>query len=59
MMTIDYDYKLFHEFLGCTLALRKKFSASQAIADCCKYNATVLQYIGEIMRYIVAQSNVS
>ncbi|XP_073329010.1 long-chain fatty acid transport protein 2-like [Pagrus major] len=37
---------------GMTLALRNKFSASQFWDDCRKYNVTVIQYIGEIMRYI-------
>ncbi|XP_070827788.1 long-chain fatty acid transport protein 2-like [Chaetodon trifascialis] len=35
-----------------TVALRNKFSASQFWDDCRKYNATVIQYIGEIMRYL-------
>ncbi|XP_070686223.1 long-chain fatty acid transport protein 2-like [Pempheris klunzingeri] len=37
---------------GLTVALRNKFSASQFWDDCRKYNATVIQYIGEIMRYL-------
>ncbi|XP_030282493.1 very long-chain acyl-CoA synthetase-like [Sparus aurata] len=37
---------------GSTVALRNKFSASQFWDDCRKYNVTVIQYIGEIMRYI-------
>ncbi|XP_035013541.1 very long-chain acyl-CoA synthetase [Hippoglossus stenolepis] len=53
---------LYHStgFLGCTgaiergitVALRSKFSASQFWDDCRKYNVTVVQYIGEIMRYL-------
>lgn len=39
-------------YLGCSIAVRKKFSASQFWNDCRKYNATVIQYIGETMRYI-------
>ncbi|KAL9875698.1 fatty acid transport protein 2 isoform 2-T2 [Glossina fuscipes fuscipes] len=39
---------------GCTVAIRKKFSASSYFADCFKYNATVGQYIGEMARYILA-----
>lgn len=35
-----------------TIALRRKFSASQFWNDCRKYNVTVIQYIGEIMRYL-------
>ncbi|XP_068595108.1 long-chain fatty acid transport protein 2-like [Brachionichthys hirsutus] len=37
---------------GATVALRTKFSASQFWDDCRKYNVTVIQYIGEIMRYV-------
>ncbi|XP_043990200.1 very long-chain acyl-CoA synthetase [Gambusia affinis] len=44
-------------FLGCietgsTLVLKRKFSASQFWDDCRKYNVTVIQYIGEVMRYL-------
>ncbi|KAM8752034.1 long-chain fatty acid transport protein 2-like [Acanthopagrus schlegelii] len=37
---------------GATVALRNKFSASQFWDDCRKHNVTVVQYIGEIMRYV-------
>ncbi|XP_075904514.1 long-chain fatty acid transport protein 2-like [Nelusetta ayraudi] len=37
---------------GITIALRRKFSTSQFWNDCRKYNVTVVQYIGEIMRYL-------
>ncbi|XP_069339964.1 long-chain fatty acid transport protein 2 isoform X2 [Eulemur rufifrons] len=37
---------------GATVALRAKFSASQFWDDCRKYNATVIQYIGELLRYL-------
>ncbi|XP_019520250.1 PREDICTED: very long-chain acyl-CoA synthetase [Hipposideros armiger] len=37
---------------GATLVLRKKFSASQFWDDCRKYNITVIQYIGELLRYL-------
>uniref|UniRef100_A0A8P4G8J6 long-chain-fatty-acid--CoA ligase n=1 Tax=Dicentrarchus labrax TaxID=13489 RepID=A0A8P4G8J6_DICLA len=37
---------------GLTIVLRRKFSASQFWNDCRKYNVTVIQYIGEIMRYL-------
>ncbi|KAL2093377.1 hypothetical protein ACEWY4_010689 [Coilia grayii] len=37
---------------GASLVLRKKFSASQFWDDCRKYNVTVMQYIGETMRYL-------
>ncbi|KAM9313121.1 long-chain fatty acid transport protein 2 [Gastrophryne carolinensis] len=37
---------------GATIVLRKKFSASQFWDDCRKYNVTVIQYIGEVLRYL-------
>ncbi|XP_062998648.1 long-chain fatty acid transport protein 2 [Elgaria multicarinata webbii] len=37
---------------GATLALRSKFSASKFWDDCRKYNVTVIQYIGEVLRYL-------
>ncbi|ELR58961.1 Very long-chain acyl-CoA synthetase, partial [Bos mutus] len=37
---------------GATLVLRTKFSASQFWDDCRKYNITVIQYIGELLRYL-------
>ncbi len=38
---------------GATCVLKKKFSASQFWKDCVKYNVTVVQYIGELCRYLV------
>ncbi|EDV27525.1 uncharacterized protein TRIADDRAFT_21641 [Trichoplax adhaerens] len=40
---------------GASLAIRKKFSASRFWDDCIKYNCTVIQYIGETCRYLLAQ----
>ncbi|KAE8617467.1 hypothetical protein XENTR_v10009083 [Xenopus tropicalis] len=37
---------------GACCVLRSKFSASQFWDDCRKYNVTVVQYIGEIFRYL-------
>ncbi|XP_062327177.1 long-chain fatty acid transport protein 2-like [Osmerus eperlanus] len=37
---------------GITVVLRRKFSASKFWDDCRKYNVTVIQYIGETMRYL-------
>ncbi|KAE8617916.1 hypothetical protein XENTR_v10009224 [Xenopus tropicalis] len=37
---------------GATLVLRPKFSASQFWDDCRKYNVTIVQYIGEVLRYL-------
>ncbi|XP_061656306.1 long-chain fatty acid transport protein 6 isoform X2 [Phyllopteryx taeniolatus] len=42
--------------LGATCVLKKKFSASQFWKDCVKYNVTVVQYIGELCRYLVNQA---
>ncbi|XP_068624950.1 long-chain fatty acid transport protein 1 [Battus philenor] len=39
--------------LGCTVVLRKKFSASNYWVDAAKYGCTVAQYIGEICRYLL------
>jgi acyl-CoA synthetase (AMP-forming)/AMP-acid ligase II len=39
---------------GCTMVLRKKFSAKTFWLDCKKYNVTVVQYIGELCRYLLA-----
>ena len=39
-------------FAGITVVLKRKFSASNFWNDCRKYNVTVIQYIGEIMRYL-------
>ncbi|XP_061234196.1 long-chain fatty acid transport protein 6 isoform X3 [Neopsephotus bourkii] len=41
--------------LGATCVLKKKFSASQFWSDCKKYNVTVIQYIGELCRYLCSQ----
>ncbi|KPJ19747.1 Long-chain fatty acid transport protein 1 [Papilio machaon] len=40
--------------LGCTVVLRKKFSASNYWSDAAKHDCTVAQYIGEICRYLLA-----
>ncbi|XP_031354017.1 long-chain fatty acid transport protein 4-like isoform X1 [Photinus pyralis] len=39
---------------GLSVAIRKKFSASNYWSDCAKYNCTVAQYVGEMCRYILA-----
>lgn len=38
---------------GSTYIIRTKFSASQQWADCGKYNAVAMQYIGELCRYLL------
>uniref|UniRef100_A0AAX7TJS3 Very long-chain fatty acid transport protein n=1 Tax=Astatotilapia calliptera TaxID=8154 RepID=A0AAX7TJS3_ASTCA len=40
---------------GLTAVIRRKFSASHFWDDCVKHNCTVIQYIGEICRYLLAQ----
>ncbi|XP_071965119.1 long-chain fatty acid transport protein 2-like [Antedon mediterranea] len=40
---------------GCTFASRRTFSASHFWEDVRKHNATVIQYIGETCRYLLAQ----
>ncbi|XP_044300556.1 very long-chain acyl-CoA synthetase-like isoform X2 [Varanus komodoensis] len=37
---------------GATLVLKSKFSVSQYWDDCRRYGVTVIQYVGEIMRYL-------
>ncbi|XP_003969920.2 very long-chain acyl-CoA synthetase-like [Takifugu rubripes] len=37
---------------GSTIFLKRKFSASQFWEDCRKHNVTVVQYIGEVLRYL-------
>ncbi|XP_033109634.1 very long-chain acyl-CoA synthetase-like [Anneissia japonica] len=41
--------------VGSTIALSRKFSASQFWDDVRRYRCTVIQYIGEICRYLLAQ----
>jgi fatty-acyl-CoA synthase len=39
---------------GACMVLRKKFSASNFAKDCVKHDVRVVQYIGELARYLVA-----
>ncbi|KAK3601064.1 hypothetical protein CHS0354_029290 [Potamilus streckersoni] len=39
---------------GATLVLRGKFSTSHFWEDCRRHNVTVIQYIGEVCRYLVS-----
>ncbi|XP_071147653.1 long-chain fatty acid transport protein 2-like [Mytilus edulis] len=39
---------------GCSMLTRKKFSAHNFWADCRKHKVTIVQYIGELCRYILA-----
>ncbi|NXL03491.1 S27A2 synthetase, partial [Mesembrinibis cayennensis] len=38
--------------VGATCVLRAKFSASRFWDDCRRYNVSVIQYVGELMRYL-------
>ncbi len=38
---------------GSSMAIRKKFSASNYWTDCIKYKCTVAQYIGELCRFVL------
>lgn len=38
---------------GATMVLRKKFSASNFASDCARHKCTMIQYIGELGRYLV------
>ncbi|KAL6260480.1 hypothetical protein P5V15_008005 [Pogonomyrmex californicus] len=40
-------------FLGVTVVLRRKFSASKFWPDCVHYECTIAQYIGEICRFLL------
>ncbi|XP_067006240.2 long-chain fatty acid transport protein 1 [Anabrus simplex] len=40
--------------MGSTVAIRRKFSASNFWTDCIAYKCTVAQYIGEICRYLLS-----
>ncbi|XP_059495197.1 long-chain fatty acid transport protein 2-like [Stegostoma tigrinum] len=39
-------------YAGATVVLRRKFSVSQFWDDCRQYDVTVIQYIGEVLRYL-------
>ena len=41
------------------MVLRDKFSASHFWEDCRKHNVTVINYIGEVCRYLVNRPKVS
>lgn len=41
-------------YTGATFVIRKRFSASNFFKDCNLYNCTVVQYIGELLRYLNA-----
>eukprot|EP00512_Aurantiochytrium_limacinum_P006363 CAMPEP_0171521432 /NCGR_PEP_ID=MMETSP0959-20130129/7118_1 /TAXON_ID=87120 /ORGANISM="Aurantiochytrium limacinum, Strain ATCCMYA-1381" /LENGTH=629 /DNA_ID=CAMNT_0012061311 /DNA_START=71 /DNA_END=1960 /DNA_ORIENTATION=+ len=39
-------------YTGATVVIKRKFSASDFWTDCIKYKCTVVQYIGELCRYL-------
>lgn len=39
--------------VGGSVIVKRKFSASQFWSDCAKYDATLIQYIGELCRYLL------
>ena len=39
-------------YSGCTMVIRRKFSVRSFTTDCLKYNISVVQYIGELCRYL-------
>ena len=39
---------------GITIVLRRKFSAKSFMSDCAIHNVTVIQYIGQICRYLIS-----
>jgi hypothetical protein len=43
-----------HIFTGSTMVLRSKFSAQHYFEDCRRHNVTIIQYIGELCRYLLA-----
>ena len=54
-----YYYIMRWLLIGGTLVLRRKFSATHFFEDCAKYDVTVVQYIGELCRYLCAKKPVS
>lgn len=45
-------------FVGCTFAMRRKFSASGFLPDVLKFGATYMNYVGRSLSYILAQPEV-
>src|SRR5437868_4336203 len=39
---------------GCTMVLRRRFSANRFLDDCANHRVTMVQYIGELCRYLLA-----
>mmetsp|Transcript_29046 Transcript_29046/g.46824 ORF Transcript_29046/g.46824 Transcript_29046/m.46824 type:complete len:659 (+) Transcript_29046:298-2274(+) len=45
-------------YTGCTVVIKKRFSATDFWGDCVKYKCTVVQYIGELCRYLLLNAPV-
>ena len=45
-------------YVGCTFAMRRKFSASGFLPDVLKFDATYFNYVGRSLSYILAQPEV-
>ncbi|XP_035825810.1 long-chain fatty acid transport protein 6 [Aplysia californica] len=51
----SYREDLFFFPAGAAVVMRRKFSASHFWSDCRRHNVTVVLYIGELFRYLLAQ----
>lgn len=51
LSNMEHDY-LFLSLPGATCVLAPKFSASRFWADCRQHGVTVIQYVGEVLRYL-------
>lgn len=58
MISPNHMIFLLSYFEGSTIILKRKFSASQFWDDCRKNSVTVIQYIGEVMRYLCSTPKV-
>lgn len=54
MRSTGFYVKFYNVVLGSTMLLRTKFSAHHYFEDCRRHNVTVIQYIGELCRYLLA-----
>lgn len=44
-------------YAGASMLIRRKFSTKSFFEDCAKYGATIVQYIGELCRYLLQSPN--
>ncbi|GFS02791.1 long-chain fatty acid transport protein 6 [Elysia marginata] len=52
---VFFRVNYFFKSTGCSLLLRKRFSASEFWNDCRSYDVTIVLYVGEILRYLLSQ----